>query len=135
MLNTNGFVLLLKFTMIVTIIGKKFKDTWCVWPNFNTSLDVLALHTEIMNLKNAALLSFDAANIAGKIIHSLKSVFPSWSSFKNGVYGLIMLALLVLGILLFLPIVLKLVFNNINLLTAKVYALKLRRNPQTESLI
>jgi hypothetical protein len=27
MLNTNGFVLLLKFTMIVTIIGKRFKDT------------------------------------------------------------------------------------------------------------
>ena len=88
-----------------------------------------------MNLKNAAPLSFDAADIAGKIIHSLKSVFPSWSSFKNGIYGLIMLALLVLGILLFLPIVLKLVFNNINLLAAKVYGLKRRTNPQTESVI
>ena len=60
-----------------------------------------------MNLKNAALLSFDAADIADKIIHGLRSVFPSWSSFKNGIYSLIMLALLVLGILLFLPIVLK----------------------------
>ena len=67
-----------------------------------------------MNLKNAALLSFDAADITGKIIHGLRSVFPSWSSFKNGIYSLIMLALLVLGILLFLPIVIKLAFNNSN---------------------
>ena len=31
MLNTNGFVLLPKFTMIVIIIGKKFKDTCSVF--------------------------------------------------------------------------------------------------------
>ena len=84
-----------------------------IWHNSNTSLDVLALHTEIMNLKNAALLSFDDADIADKIIHGLRSVFPSWSSFKNGIYGLIMLALLVLGILLFQSILIKLAFNNI----------------------
>ena len=88
-----------------------------------------------MNLKNAALLSFDAADTADKIIHGLRSVFPSWSSFKNGIYGLIMLALLVLGILLFLPIVLKLAFNNINMLVVQVHGLKLRMNPQTELLI
>ncbi|EDL12236.1 mCG146134, partial [Mus musculus] len=69
-----------------------------IWHNSNTSLDILAFHSEFMNLKNAALLSFDAADITGKIIHGLKSVFPSWSSFKNDIYGLIMLALLVLGI-------------------------------------
>jgi Na+/glutamate symporter len=28
-----------------------------IWHNSNTSLDILTLHTEIMNLKNAALLS------------------------------------------------------------------------------
>ena len=105
MLNTNGFVLLLKFTMIVTIIVEKFKNTCNVFSiNFNTSLDVLTLHTEIINLKNAAVLSFDAADNADKIIHGLRSVFPSWSSFKNGLYSLIILALLVLGILLFPPI-------------------------------
>ena len=83
-----------------------------------------------MNLKNAALLSFDAADIADKIIHGLRSVFPSWSSFKNGIYGLIMLALLVLGILLFLPIVIKLAFNNINMLAAKIHGSKLKMDPQ-----
>jgi hypothetical protein len=106
-----------------------------VWHNSNTSLDVLALHTEIMNLKNAALLSFDTADIAGRITHGLKSVFPSWSSFKNDIYSLIMLALLVLGILLFLPTMLKLAFNNINMLAAKVHGLKLKTNSQTELLI
>ena len=105
-----------------------------IWHNSNTSLDVLTLHTEIMNLKNAAPLNFDTADIDGRSIHGLKSVFPSWSSFKNGIYSLIMLALLVLGILLFLPIVLKLAFNNINMLVAKIHGLKLKMNPQTELL-
>jgi hypothetical protein len=31
-----------------------------------------------MNLKNVALLSFDVIDTADKIIHGLKSVFPSW---------------------------------------------------------
>ena len=106
-----------------------------IWHNSNTSLDVLTLHTEIRNLKDAVLLSFDAADIADKIIHGLRSVFPSWSSFKNGIYGLIMLALLVLGILLFLPIVIKLAFNNINMLAAKIHGLKLKMDPQTELFI
>ena len=51
-----------------------------IWHDSNTSLDVLDLHTEIMNLKNAAPLRFDAADV-DRIIHGLKSVFPSWSSF------------------------------------------------------
>ena len=88
-----------------------------------------------MNLKNAALLSFDATDTADKIIHDLRSVFPSWSSFKHGIYSLIMLALLVLRIYLFLPIVIKPVFNNINMLAAKTHGLKLKINPQTELLI
>jgi hypothetical protein len=102
-----------------------------IWHNSNTSLDVLVLHTEIINLKNSAPLSFDAADVADRIIHGLKSVFPSWSSFKNGIDGLIMLAFLVLGILLFLPIMLKLAFNSINMLATQVHGLKLRMNPQT----
>lgn len=67
---------------------------------------------KIINLKNAALLSFDAADIADTIIHSLRSVFPSWSIFKDGIYSLITLALLLLEILLFLPIVIKPAFNT-----------------------
>ena len=82
-----------------------------------------------MSLRNATLLSIDAAHTADKIIHGLRSVFPSWSSFKNGIYSLIMLALLVLGILLFLPIVIKLAFNNINMLVAKIHDLKLKMDP------
>ena len=131
--NTNGFVLLLMFTMTVTIIEKKvqrhFQD---IWHNSNTSLDVLTLHSEIMNLKNAALLSFDAADIADKIINSLKSVFPSWSSFKNDICSLIMLALLVLGILLFLPIMLKFAFNNINMLASKIHGFCIKMISQRE---
>jgi uncharacterized protein involved in cysteine biosynthesis len=105
MLNTNGFVLLLKFTMTVTIIGKGSKTlAGCLTYNFNTSMDIVTLNSEIMNLKNAVLLSFDAADTDDKSIHGLRSVFPSWSSFKNAIYSLIMLALLVLEILIFLPI-------------------------------
>ena len=63
MLNTNGFVSLLKCIMIVTIIGKMFKYLQDIWHNSNISLDVSTLHTKIMNLKNAAPLSF-AADIA-----------------------------------------------------------------------
>ena len=109
-----------------------------IWHNSNTFLNILTSHSEIMNLKNAALLSFDAADTADKIIHGLRSVFLSWSSFKNGIYSLIMLALLVLGILLFLPIMLKFAFNNINMLGTKVYGLKQKKkkwNPRTELLI
>ena len=53
-----------------------------------------------MNLNIAVPLSFNAADVADRIIHGLKSVFPSRSSFKNDIYGLIMLALLVLGTLI-----------------------------------
>ena len=49
-------------------------------------MDILILNTEIMNLKNAALLSFDATDTADKIIHDLRSVFPSLLNFKNGIY-------------------------------------------------
>ena len=52
-----------------------------IWHDSNTSLDVLDLHTEIMNLKNAAPLRFDAADV-DRIIHGLKSVFPSWSNLE-----------------------------------------------------
>jgi hypothetical protein len=62
--------------------------------NSNTSLDVLTVHNEIMNLKNPHLPSIDAADIANKIIHGLSSVLPSWSSFKDSIYGLIMLPFL-----------------------------------------
>jgi hypothetical protein len=41
-------------------------------------------------------------DIADKIINGLRPVFLSWSSFKNSLYSLIILAFLVLGILLFL---------------------------------
>ena len=107
----------------------------CLAYKSNTSLDILTLNSEIMNLRNAALLSFDVTDIAGRIIHGLRSVFPSWSSFKNDIYSLIMLPLLVLGIPLFLDILLKFAFNNINMLIAKVHDLKLKMNPQTELLI
>lgn len=39
------------------------------WHNSNTYLNVLNLYTEIIMLKNTALLSFDASDIAGKIIY------------------------------------------------------------------
>lgn len=88
-----------------------------------------------MKLKNIVLLSFNAVVIADKIINDLRSLFPSWSSFKNGLYSLIMLTLLVLAMLLFLPVVIKLTFNNINMLAAKIHGLKLKTDPQKESLI
>jgi len=88
-----------------------------------------------MNSKNAALLSFDAADIIDKISHGLKPVFPSWSSFKKGIDSLVMLALLVLGILLFLPIMIKFAFNSIDMSAAKVHGLNLKMDPQTEALV
>ena len=84
-----------------------------------------------MNLKNTAPLSFDTAD---KIISGLSLVFPSWSSFKDGTYSLIMLVL-VLGVLLFLPIFINLDFNNIYILAAKIHGLKLKMDPHTELLI
>ena len=72
-----------------------------IWHNSNSSLDILILHSEIINLKNAALQSFGAVDTADKIIHGLRSVFPSLSSFENGLYSLTMLALLLLLLLLF----------------------------------
>ena len=130
----------------VRVTSKIYKDShynWekvqshlqCTWYNSNTSLGVLTLHSESMNLKNAALLSFDTADTADKIIHGLRLVFSSWSSFKDGIYGLIILLLLVLGILLFLSSLIKLAFNNINMLAAKEHGLKLKMNPKTELLI
>ena len=80
-------------------------------------------------------MSFDAADTADKIICDLRSVIPPWSSFKNGLYSLTMLALLVLGILLFLPILIKLALNNINMSVAKIHGSKLKIDPQTELLV
>ena len=54
--------------------------------------------------------------------------------FMNRMHSLIMLALLVLGILLFLPSVIKLSFNN-NMVVAKMHGLKLKMDPQTELFI
>ena len=130
LLNTNGFVSPLKFPMTVTVSGKKFKDTCRLF-----GIILIGMHNESMNLNNAALLSFNAADIANKINHGLRSVFPSWSSFKNGLYILIILVLFVLRILLFLTILIKLAFNNINVLAAKIHGLKLKMDPHTESLI
>ena len=106
-----------------------------IWHSSNTSLDVLTLNSEIMNLKDATLLSFNAPDIADKIICGLRSVFVSWPSFKNGIYSLIMLALLGLGIVSFRSIVIELAFNNINMLGAKIHGLKLRMDPQSRLLI
>ena len=78
-----------------------------------------------MNLKNTDLLSFDAVD----------TVFLSWSSFKNGLYSLIILALLVLEILLFLPIVIKFAFNNFSMLAAKIHGLRLEIDAQAEPLV
>jgi hypothetical protein len=83
MTNTNGFVLLLKFTMTVIINERKFRHLQSIWHKYNTSLDVLTFPNKIMNLKNAALLSFGAVDTADKIACGLRSVFPSWSSFKK----------------------------------------------------
>lgn len=105
-----------------------------IWHNSNTSLDVLTLHTEIMNLKNDALLSF-AADIAGKVIHGLRSIFPFWSNFKNVIYSLVMLALLVLGILLFLLIVIESAINNSNMLATKMHGFNLKMDSHIELLI
>ena len=85
-----------------------------------------------MNLKTAVLLRFAVADIAGTVIHGLKAVFLSWSSFKNGIYDLIMLALLLLGILLFLPIMLKFAFNNINMLASKIHGFCIKMISQRE---
>ena len=38
-----------------------------IWYNSNTSLNVLTLHTEMLNLKNAVPLSFDTADNADKL--------------------------------------------------------------------
>lgn len=96
-----------------------------IWHNSNTSLDIITLHNEIMNLKNTALLSFDAKHNADKINHGFKYLYLS--SFKNGLDSLIILALLDLGILLFLPIVKKLALNNFSMLAAKIHDLKLKQ--------
>jgi hypothetical protein len=88
-----------------------------------------------MILKNAVPLIFDTVDIAAKIIHVLGSVFLSWSGFKSGIYSLIMLAFLVLGILLFLSILIELPVNNINMLMAKIHGLKLKMDSQIEPLV
>ena len=67
-------------------------------------------------------MSFDAVDTVDKIIHGSMSLFPYWSSF--------MLALLFLGILLFLHIVIKLALSYINMLEDIIHGLKLKMDSQ-----
>ena len=84
-----------------------------------------------MNLNNVGLLSFNAVVTADKIISSLRSVFLTWSSFKNGTYSLIMLAFLSWEYCYSCQCA----FNNINMVADKMHGLKVKMDPKTESLI
>lgn len=42
----------------------------------NTSSDLLALHKEVVSLRNAKPLSFDTASIENDILKKLQAVFP-----------------------------------------------------------
>ena len=110
----------------ICVTSKIYNDSHCnretiqrhlqgIWHNSNTSLDILTLHTKITILTNVIPRCVDAADMSNKIIHGLRSVFPSWSSFNNGSCSLIIVALLVLGVLLFL-----LILINLTLTTPKV---------------
>ena len=50
------------------------------WHDTNTSLDLLALHKEVVSLRTAEPVSFDADSIANDILKNLQDIFPSWSS-------------------------------------------------------
>jgi hypothetical protein len=43
----------------------------CIWHITNTYLDLLALHKEVVDLRNAKPLSFDAASIANDILKKI----------------------------------------------------------------
>ena len=55
----------------------------CIWHITNTYLDLLALHKEVVDLRNAKPLSFDAASIANDILKKLQAIFPTCSSFTS----------------------------------------------------
>jgi hypothetical protein len=50
------------------------------WHDTNTSLDLLPLHKEVVSLRTAEPLSFDADSTANDILKKLQDIFPSWSS-------------------------------------------------------
>lgn len=102
----------------ICVTYKTYNDSHCNWEKMN-----------------AASLSFNALDTADRIICGLRSEIASWLSVRNGKHSFIVLARLVLGILLFPPILIKLAFNNINMLVAGGHGLKLRIGPQTEALI
>lgn len=49
-----------------------------IWNDYNTSLDLVQLHQEILNLQNAPSLKYDAAQVAENFLDHLKNVFPSF---------------------------------------------------------
>ena len=60
-----------------TKVKKHLQGTWY---DTNTSLDLLALHKEVVSLRTAEPVSFDADSIANDILKNLQDIFPSWSS-------------------------------------------------------
>ena len=68
------------------------------WDNFNTPLDLNELKDHIQDIMNTPKIDISIAEQTKTFVDALKSVLPSFTSFKNWIIGVIIMAgLLIIG--------------------------------------
>lgn len=101
-----------------------------VWHHANISLDLIQLHREILNLKNAPELSFDAAKEASDLLQQLAAFSPSWSPLGHLIISLLALALCVLIGVCLVPTMVKCMMKALLDVRADVHKLRLQTRAQ-----
>ncbi|XP_032981875.1 endogenous retrovirus group K member 7 Env polyprotein-like [Rhinolophus ferrumequinum] len=100
-----------------------------VWHNANVSLDMLRLHEEIKNMREAEPLRFDAAQAASDFVNALKNAMPSLPSMPNLVHSVLVfltLGICVCVILCLLPVLIRAFINKMMDLRADIHQLELK---------
>lgn len=103
-----------------------------IWHNANVSLDMLQLHDEIKNIREAEPLKFDAAQAASNFVNALKNVLPSSPFMPDLIHAILVflaLGICVCIVLCLLPLLIRAFINRMMDIHADVYQLKLKSRP------
>lgn len=100
-----------------------------IWHDANLSLDMLRLHEEIQNMREAEPLKFDAAQAASEFVDVLRNVLPSMPHIAHSVMTFLALSICVCLVLCLLPILIRCFTSRMLDLRADIHQLELKAKP------
>ncbi|XP_036083191.1 endogenous retrovirus group K member 7 Env polyprotein-like [Rousettus aegyptiacus] len=100
-----------------------------IWHDANLSLDMLRLHEEIQNMREAEPLKLDAAQAASEFVDVLRNVLPSMPHIAHSVMAFLALGICVCLVLGLLPILIRCFISRMLDLRADIHQLELKVKP------